>query len=606
MIFNKKILLSLAGSAITTVGIASLFAITSCNNNAGGTASHGVKSDNTKLSVQEIQWNEKFKNNKLWQKYLATQMNNSVKSTQTDIPVILAQAFDSRTGIGKSFSCMLDADNPNNIKFSNPTSQASVFVSASASDISDMLNTGIDGKFNFGRVEASANSKYIQNIMDTSRSLGFNYWFAFSGDMTFGLKGKLGNNALSEDARDILIHGGGLSAFLATCADSYVDNAKVGGLLLFSAKILFNSHSDLEQATTQMGVRDIALGHLKGYLDKVHQDIRQNMTIQIHAYQVGGDFRQLGKIFAAKDVHGNYAVTSCSLDDWDSCAHIIDAAISYAAEELPKQIDIHNQETLYVYSPHVMKYRDIGIQAELNPLTPEEQNARNDIIANINHDKAMLSYLQAYQKQPFIPNVTYTTQQLLIKTIASYQDMIQEYDNYDLISSCYGDIMRLHDRCLYADQEVKDLHTKYKKFIDFANQISGTIVAFNDSQSVFVVANDGSGCYQNSGDNLTQCTGTFVRFSLFTHKFDKDDFCIVDTSIDNSFFKTNYPSLLGKMYSCYRTSHYYARRVKDNNPLYGISGQYIDNREVDDNVNQSGFNTIFLYSDSSDFLYNPI
>ncbi len=107
-------------------------------------------------------------------------MNNSVKETQKDISVILAQAFDSRTGIGKTISCMLDADNPNNIKFSNPTSEASVFLSSSASDISDMLNTAIDGKFNFGRVEASANSKYIQNIMDTSRSLGFNYWFTFS------------------------------------------------------------------------------------------------------------------------------------------------------------------------------------------------------------------------------------------------------------------------------------------------------------------------------------------------------------------------------------------------------------------------------------------
>lgn len=130
--------------------------------------------------------------------------------------------------------------------------------------------------------------------------------------------------------------------------------------------------------------------------------------------------------------------------------------------------------------------------------------------------------------------------------------MIKEYDNYDIIKSCYGDTNNIDKLCLDAATHVKDMHNKYQEYIGTAERISKIIVA-NTLVGIFAfIPTNSSDACTKSGVNLAECTGFYSPYQMKVN-WDFGTSCIFDTTKNNS-FKTAVPDLNGKLYVCWETS----------------------------------------------------
>lgn len=573
--------IKLPNSAIMQLGAIAIISLTACNNHVG------AGSNNNPLALGQ-QASEK--------QYLNSNM---------EIPVHMGYGLDNRTDMPKGVNCMANKDVPNAVTISNQTSHIDFSSTTSASTIADMMNVGISGKASFGLYSASVSAQYARSSTDSRQSLHFNYLQTMSADATYKVPG-VGNNALSADAQSLLNNGGGLALFHKVCGNSFIQSANKGALLLVDVSIEFANAASKEKFSESINVKAMGIGGITQAFDKERTKSTSGASITVKALQLGGDATKLANAFGKPGPDGNYNVKKCTMQDVNSCANMINDIINYARNDFATSVNFKDAESLYTFATNEMLYEDLGIQAHLPDLTPAEQEANQYLNDTITHDRTMLQYLQAYQRQNMMSKVDPITKDWLRKATEQYEDMIKEYDNYNIINSCYGDTTNLDKLCVDAENHVKDLHKKYQQYIDFANMMANTIVVATSAQYKFIPSNAGDHCTKTQ--NGTECTGYYF---IYTGSGDLAENWVaaIDTSKNSDWFNQYYPQLVGTSYLSWGpdgSRDTYIKRMPNGNLTQGIAGNFVNGYPKDAPVNAQGYNTNYYYSDSSDLLYNPI
>ncbi|MCC2625520.1 MAG: hypothetical protein K0R14_1393 [Burkholderiales bacterium] len=519
----------------------------------------------------------------------------------------LGYGFDDRTGVAKGASCLVNATDPSAIVLSNPQGSIDFSDTISSQEMGDLLNTSISGNADFGIFSASVAANYTRDSTDTRRSINFNYLQTMSADAFFQVQG-IGNDILSPAAKSILAQGN--DAFTNACGNSIVQSAKEGAVLMVTVSIQFANASSKERFEGEASGSISGIGSIKGAFEHSEQSSTQNATFAVKAYQVGGDPTKLAKIFGNPDPQGQYNIVKCNATNLDSCQDIINDVIGYAQHDFETSVNFKDQSTLYTYEVDSNQYAALGVQTSLTPLTPDEQAAKNYLTTTITQDRQMLSYLNAYQQQSFYnTDVDDITKRNVTQAIKDYTTMISNYDNFNIINSCYGDTNKINTECISAANQVKSMRSMYQTSIYVGNTLALTIEMYGPiGEMIFVATNTGDSRVGNVANNVM---GGFIAYDPTTKSYTSE--CSIDTSSDNEYFKVVAPQLVGKSLYCYDIlvpiapgiQHFFVKDFGDRR-FQGIAGHMVNGVETLYPPSPSGGNLGYVYSDATDFKYNPI
>lgn len=522
--------------------------------------------------------------------------------------IALANGFDSRTGWSTETSaCLAGGDDPSKITIANPHAQIDFSNTISSDTVANLLHTSVSGKVNMGVFSASVSAKYARDSQENRQKITFNYLQSIGADATFKTNG-LGKNILSDDAK-ILLEGGN-DVFTEVCGDSFISSAKVGAVLLTDVSIEFANASFKEKFDGSAKGKILGIGSISGEFSQFNKENHSSAIMTIRVAQLGGDSTKLARIFGKPEPDGHgynwYNPVLCNESNILSCQKIINEVIGYAQNEFEPGVNFKDMSTLYMFDYNSKLYSKLGVTAQLPILTESENAAREYLTDTITQDRRMLQYLQAYQRQDFYNTMLdYVTRDMIQKAITDYQKMINEYNNYQILDSCYGDTANINTRCIYAANQVKQMHDKYNESIYHANRLSETIVVngFGGIKLVPLVANWGK-C------TATVCATPFVAYDASKQSFLKY-LCQIDTTPDSSYFKLSNPTQTNKTMVCIDLGagldNYYIRKVNGYNiNETGRLGRFINGQEQDSPSDSRGINAWYYYSDSSDFKYNPI
>lgn len=346
---------------------------------------------------------------------------------------------------------------------------------------------------------------------------------------------------------------------------------------------------------------------------------------------MGGNVSNFARIFGEKSASG-YALTECANGVFSRCADMITGVIDYAKDTqngFPASIENFSKpDKLQIYQYAEKYYKDIGVHAEPLILPDSVIPDKEFLVTTITHDRRMLEYLKAYQQQSMMVNIDALTQDWLKKATENYQALIDEYDNYDIVDACYGDTNNIAERCHSAVSQVKAMHSRYQKYIDSSEKLATVVAEYHPYGTFKYIPNTiGSGCIKDGSSDNMNCTGTFAQYSdgntHWTEKHVFNDYvqCVIDTTSDSAYFKNAYPSQTNKILICWDhdkgawADHFhwdnYIRKVANHPSNMGRTGYWTANTgnfssESDLEADASGINDRFVFSDSSDFLYNPI
>jgi hypothetical protein len=353
----------------------------------------------------------------------------------------------------------------------------------------------------------------------------------------------------------------------------------------------------------------MGIGAITQAFDKERTKSTSGASITVKALQLGGDATKLANVFGKPGPDGNYNVKKCTMQDVNSCANMINDIINYARNDFASSVNFKDGESLYTFATNEMLYEDLGIQAHLPDLNSAEQEANQYLNDTITHDRTMLQYLQTYQRQSMMSKVDAITKDWLRKTTEQYEAMIKEYDKYNIIDSCYGDTNNLEQRCVDAANHVKSMHIKNQEYIDFANNLANTIfMYFPQSPKIsfrYVPRDVSTFCKTTNGKH--ECYGKFTQFAdkygndlQCSYCFHNALICDIDTTINSSYLHSEMS--LKCAYTKDNTGNIFVRKNVPNNFENGILGWY----KSDWIIAGEGENVQYYFSDSSDFLYNPI
>lgn len=509
----------------------------------------------------------------------------------------LGDGIDNRTGVGMANNCLINAGDPEAIQLSNPHATIDFSRTVSSEQVGNFLHTNVNGNANFGVFSMSANANYTRNSTDTRQSIHFNYLQTMAMDATYRVSG-IGNKVLSPDAQNLLE--GGINDFTSVCGDSIVQSGKMGALLLVDASFDFASAAAKDSFEASVGTT-FTFGSASASMQKVSEQTRKNSKFSVRVLQLGGDPTKLANIFKEKD--GNFHILSCSLDNIEDCDNVAKDVIRYAQNDFQTSVDFKKRETLWMYDYATKPWSKLAIKAELPILTDEQIFAREYLTDTITQDRRMLQYLQTYQHQSFyITLVDSVTKDSIVKATSDYQKMVNEYNNYNILDSCYGDTENINTRCIYAANQVRQMRTKYQGSINLAADIATSIALSGTLSWKLVPIVSWQSCNSNN------CRSAFVTFDVVSNIF-TPYVCYMDTSKDVDYFNIVFPNEADKTLICKAPSlpTYYVKRVKSYNVNeIGLAGTIINDREHDFQSDIRGINIWYFYSDSSDFKYSPI
>ncbi|MCC2644311.1 MAG: hypothetical protein K0R94_89 [Burkholderiales bacterium] len=537
---------------------------------------------------------------------LNTTNNNYLNAASTqvekqgEIPGDVGYAFDDRTGMSKAVNCLVNAGDPSAIVLSTPKLTLDFTNTVSAADIGVLFNEGISGNADFGLFSISPAAIYTRARMLNQRTIDFNYVQTLSADATFTVKGT-GSSILSADAQNILAQGN--DAFTQVCGNSIILSSKKGAVLEATLTIKFANAAKKRQFEQETAGSISGIESIVSAFKKSEQTSTRGAFIGISIYQLGGDPTKTHEIF-------NGLV--CDVDNLDSCQQIVKNLINYANNDFQTGVNFKDPSTLYTYKFKSKQYSELGLKVTLDPLTADEQAAKNYLTTSVIKDRQMLAYLNTYVKQVFFNTyVDYVTQSNVFKAITDYSSIIDYYDDIRnstvIIDSCYDDTNNINTKCILAAKQIKIMRSKFQASIALANNLA-TVMDMNSpiGEIVFIPVNvvDSS-----VGNILNNVTGIYVAYLPKIQALSSE--CNIDSSTDYEYFKTYFPQYGSKSLYCVDdpsivpgVTNFFVNGFGNRN-YQGIAGHMVNSVETLYPAGPDG-NIQYSYSDSSDFKYNPI
>lgn len=240
--------------------------------------------------------------------------------------------------------CIIDMP----IKATNFQSSLAMAYSTDIDQLSKNLNVHVTTETGWGKFSSNAAADYIKSIQDDDYSINFNYQNIITVDTSLATNDYYGESVLNKGGA--LAYSSGADNFIARCGDQYIQNLKMGAVLNITLRIRFENQLEKKNFDAMMKGK---LGNIFNASAKISEAVSQKGiqgTIDIIAFQTGGQPNKLSQIFGADN---NHHITSCSLSQLDECTKSIDDIIAYAQATgawsdsgFAKQIQVINGELI--------------------------------------------------------------------------------------------------------------------------------------------------------------------------------------------------------------------------------------------------------------------
>lgn len=327
-----------------------------------------------------------------------------------DLPIpSLNEGYSDDMQIPVGLSCL--ADGP--IKFDGGTkSIVNLGKEYSFDDIQKALNVNVSADGSIGMFSAGTDINYANYIKNTDYSESFNYLEQILLPTKEFQPAGFGVNALNDFGK--MAYAAGPDQFRISCGNRFYQAETLGANLFVSLKMVFNSAYDKSNFDMSVSGNIGDFFSASSNIQKTVQEKHINGTLEVLAYQDGGDPTQLPKIFTK--CGDSYCVTSCTLDNLVACQNTINGVITYAQNNFPPQIGYQDGQVTGTANPLSYTLNDYvryGItNVGKSVLTPEILAARQylgglyqDTLRNmtiINHmldSKITPSILKTYSDQ---------------------------------------------------------------------------------------------------------------------------------------------------------------------------------------------------------------
>lgn len=205
------------------------------------------------------------------------------------------------------------------------------------------LNIDLSASGGWGNYAVNALIDYLNYVKNTDYTENFIF------TEKYFVKALLDINKLPADATAFnnvaanLYRQKGTKGFTDRYGDSFITQLPMGVFLITNLKFIFSSALDKQKFDMTLGGNFGSIFNAKVTIGNAVSHSKAKGTIEISAYQLGGDPSELPKIFAKK-IGSGYYVTSCDLENWKNCQEAIDNIIQYAQTNLSKQIKSNGSE----------------------------------------------------------------------------------------------------------------------------------------------------------------------------------------------------------------------------------------------------------------------
>ena len=211
----------------------------------------------------------------------------------------------------------------------------------------DSLGFAMNTRVRFGVTSASLSAQFAKETQADSYSQTVTYRTV----STFK-DAKLINPELVDFAKKELGSGGfATDNFFKDCGNEVITTVHRGAALYFSISISFTSQSEKQRFSGSFNL-DNPMVSVAADIKKASSQFGDSASVQIVAYQKGGDPTRLGKVFTSGSSVGSdgvHALLRCSMSSLTPCLQVITNAIVYATD--PVAADGFPQQLKSLYNP---------------------------------------------------------------------------------------------------------------------------------------------------------------------------------------------------------------------------------------------------------------
>lgn len=328
-------------------------------------------------------------------------------------------------------------------------------------------STNKKGSFSIGNFSVGASKSYVETEST-------NYWnqvYYFTHIFNL-LDVKLNPQHIDESALSTYgqqWYAKGPDKFRKFCGNEFLDQVKIGGALLATIKINFNSRDQQKNYTKEsngkFNFKDII--NVGGSIEKITSNSKyyNNIEIEVSAMQLGGNPGSLGGVFGGEKATPFFS-HSCTPKTFGDCQGIIEKLLTYSGTDFSKQFAISNKKlfetvghrTEYLYVSYD-KVFDLEVGKSI--LTDDIKTARMKFVTLNSNFK---------EKQIFIKHIS---KSLIINDFPNnFKEKIQKVSN-DLDSN----INKIQD------QETGAIlcYTEPENCVDTFNKINSTLLPIDDN-----------------------------------------------------------------------------------------------------------------------------
>ena len=206
------------------------------------------------------------------------------------------------------------------------------------SDIAYNLDTEASLEGGYGLFSANANVEYLKSIKDTDYSMSFNYYTAIKNDVDVQLDGT-GEHVLTEFGLGTYKNNNG-KYFGTLCGNYFIDTFTEGAFLTMAIKLKFLSKDDKDKFAAAVGVSVGNFFQATAKFSKESSETQVRISIELTAFQLGGDPSQLSKIFSTVSDGTNH-IFECSVDSIESCSDFAKSVLNYAQNDFTSQFIVN-------------------------------------------------------------------------------------------------------------------------------------------------------------------------------------------------------------------------------------------------------------------------
>ena len=335
---------------------------------------------------------------------------HSITMSSAKLNALAANPEQHRTLIGSGYlanarypmqHCLKDSD----VILSNMQAELSIQQTTDFEDLSKQLDVDMSTGVGWGKFSMSAAAKYIRALQNNTHSLHFTYLNTISTDAAFRFGDVYGEDALN--ATGLALFHQGIDEFIATCGDTYVDQARFGATLAVTLQVNFKTQLQKSQFEASFKGKIDTLSETYISLNQALQESGSSASIEILAFQMGGQPMYLNSVLGAnKDGHH---IVHCTANQNENCVNILDDVTAYAQASgawektgFAKQIQL-NETTLRAESLHPIQssfarlssYRNFGIPIPKKTISSEAIAARKKLNILYDQNEANVSFSEA-------------------------------------------------------------------------------------------------------------------------------------------------------------------------------------------------------------------